>query len=74
MTDKVARLDIWGGHHSMDHIARSHHSADEQQLWTLMQNEMSNGFLVNIRLLGPGEGWGPNEDFDTRKKLVVGHG
>jgi hypothetical protein len=60
------RLDVWGGENSREHLARSHHGLDEEKLWQAVRNELNGGFLVNLRMLGKGEGWGPNIDFDGR--------
>jgi len=66
------RLDIWGGDNSMDHVARSHHAIDDPS-WLIRQgDELRAGFLVNVRALAAGEGWGLCEDFDERKRLVMG--
>lgn len=68
----VIRIDIWGGENSNDHVARYHLNIDE--MWKARAyQELLDGFLVNLRILGSDEGWGPNEDFDERETLVVGH-
>jgi hypothetical protein len=69
--DRTLRLDVWGGYHSMDHLARSHHAAEDDALWQRIRNELSGGYLVNLRLLGPGEGWGADLDFDERVSFVA---
>jgi hypothetical protein len=63
---RVLRYDVWGGHHSEDHIARSHYALADQTVWLRSENDLIAGYLVNIRLLGPGDGWGSSEEFDLR--------
>lgn len=67
------RIDVWGGEGSCDHIARYHLSLAGPMWEAKARQELESGFLVNLRVLGSGEGWGPNEDFDERETLVVGH-
>lgn len=55
-------LDIWGGHHSMDHIARYMLPVDEAL--QMAKLELSAGYLVNLR---KEVAWGPEHNFDNRK-------
>ncbi|RBO90492.1 hypothetical protein DFR47_11353 [Pseudochrobactrum asaccharolyticum] len=54
-------VDIWGGHHSMDHVARFVVPIDEAL--SLAQHELEQGFLVNLRC---DERVGSSENFDLR--------
>lgn len=67
------RVDVWGGENSNDHVARYHLTFDGTMWQSKARQELESGFLVNLRVLGPGEGWGPNEDFDERETLAVGN-
>ncbi|MGA8172306.1 MAG: hypothetical protein WB816_15950 [Methylocystis sp.] len=67
----IIRVDIWGGKNSCVHLAR-YHLADQPEAGALVMREARDGFLVNVRVLGPGEGWGPAENFDKRGPLVMG--
>jgi hypothetical protein len=70
MVEQVLRLDVWGGERSMEHVSRSHHAEMDASVWQRVRNEVAAGYLVNLRGLGPGEGWGPNLDFDERTGSV----
>lgn len=70
---QTVRFDVWGGESSMDHVARAHYTIDDQAWRDRASTEMAGGFLVNLRVLGAGEGWGPNEDFDERTGSTAGH-
>jgi hypothetical protein len=72
MTTTVIRLDVWGGEASMDHLARTHFTTIEAAQ-DVLAREVKSGFLVNIRALGPGEGWGSSDEFDVRAPLTTGH-
>jgi len=62
------RVDVWGGEHSQDHVARYHLEPSPDAIdWGRVEADLRGGFLVNIRMLGPGEGWGPDHDFDERQ-------
>ncbi len=65
------RVDIWGGEASCEHIARFHLSMEEAM--TLSSRELRDGYLINLRALADGEGWGPSEDYDSRSTLISGH-
>lgn len=70
--ETTLRLDVWGGACSCDHLARLHFSLGDPAWGARQMSELTAGFLVNVRVLGPGEGWGGCEDFDVRGSLVVG--
>lgn len=64
---KRLRVDIWGGDHSLDHVARWHAPLSPSDGWSArVAAELADGFLVNLRHLGPHEDWAPDEDFDSR--------
>lgn len=54
-------VDIWGGHNSMDHVARFHRSLEAAL--AIARREIAAGFLVNMRAEAA---WGPDGDFDHR--------
>lgn len=54
-------IDIWGGHHSQDHVAR--YIRDFDAAWEITREELRRGFLVNLRTDAT---FGPDNDFDTR--------
>lgn len=54
-------VDVWGGHHNMDHLARYIVSVDEAM--ALARAELAAGFLVNMRL---DHQWGCYTNFDKR--------
>jgi hypothetical protein len=61
------RIDVWGGECSMDHMARTDVAVtDLSDHLDFIQAELDQGFLVNLRALGPDEGWGPDTNFDAR--------
>jgi hypothetical protein len=58
-------LDIWGGHHSQDHLARYIRETDDAI--EISRQELRNGFLVNMR----GDlAWGEFVEFDVRRITV----
>ncbi len=64
--EKRIRLDVWGGPGSMDHLAREHFEVAGPDWAARTEVELRAGYLVNLRLVGPGEGWGPDQSFDER--------
>lgn len=54
-------VDIWGGFHSMDHVARFFRRSEEAL--QIARLELTKGFLVNLRLDTDIE---PQKDWDTR--------
>lgn len=75
METTVLRLDVWGGECSGDHLARGHYALDDPAWVARQRLELRDGYLVNVRALGAGEGWGPTEDFDLRHvSRSIGHG
>ena len=56
-------VDIWGGHHSQDHLARFYRPM--KQALAIAYKELEAGFLVNMRQEAA---WGPENDFDNRSK------
>ncbi len=54
-------VDIWGGHHSQEHLARFMREPDDAL--EIARQELRNGFLVNLR---QEIGWGDVADFDNR--------
>lgn len=64
--DKMIRVDIWGGAGSRVHVARQHYAPDDPNFELLVRVELKNGFLVNLREVAKGEGWGPDHTFDDR--------
>lgn len=71
---KVLRFDVWGGECSCDHLARYHYAIDDHAWINRQRQELDAGYLVNVRTLGQGEGWGGSEDFDARTPLAIGRG
>lgn len=55
-------VDIWGGEHSQDHLARFLRPLEEAM--QIARNEVMKGYLVNLR---DGPAWGPDDEFDTRQ-------
>lgn len=55
-------IDIWGGPHSMSHVAR-HMAAGEDEAMRIGVAELRGGFLVNLR---KDAAFGPEQAFDTR--------
>jgi hypothetical protein len=55
-------VDIWGGEHSQDHLARFLRPLDEAL--QIARNEVMKGYLVNLR---EDVAWGKEAEFDTRK-------
>ena len=68
----VLRFDVWGGDCSCNHVARYHFDLDDPLWLERQRQELRAGFLVNLRMLGSGEGWGSNEDFDARSPMTAG--
>lgn len=56
-------VDVWGGVNSQDHVARKVRQIDDAL--DLARRELAAGFLVNLRVGGPGVGFEP--DFDLRR-------
>ena len=58
-------LDVWGGYHSQDHLARYIRETDDAL--ELSRQELRNGFLVNMR----GDiAWGEFDEFDVRNNMI----
>lgn len=55
-------VDVWGGEHHLDFIARFLRPLDEA-LFALVQSEVERGYLVNLRAE---VSWGPEQEFDLR--------
>lgn len=55
-------LDVWGGHHSMDHVARFVLPLSDALL--IATEELAQGYLVNLRQEAA---WGSEQNFDIRK-------
>jgi hypothetical protein len=53
MNRPVIRLDVWGGEHSMDHLARMHFATICAAV-DAVRREVEDGFLLNVRALGHG--------------------
>lgn len=64
----LVRYDVWGGESHMDHVARRHFDEDATTWAAEAHVDMAKGFLVNLRFLEDGEGWGPDQDFDLRPR------
>lgn len=73
LTGEMIRVDVWGGEGSSDHLARYHLALGDVGWEAITRDELRRGFLVNLRVLGVGEGWGQSEDFDERQPMVAGH-
>lgn len=54
-------IDIWGGYHSQDHVARF--VRNMKDALTITKIELENGFLVNLRLE---KNWQDFKEFDER--------
>ncbi|RJF81105.1 hypothetical protein D3877_12850 [Azospirillum cavernae] len=65
-------FDVWGGPDSMDHLARRFFDFGDASWPAVAASEVSAGFLVNVRMIGPGEGWGDRQDFDHRGASPAG--
>lgn len=62
MTTKLKTIvDVWGGDHSMDHVARFVVRINDSLI--LAKHELEQGFLVNLRC---DERLGSSENFDLR--------
>lgn len=59
----VIVLDVWGGHHSMDHMARFLRPMEESLRLAVV--ELSKGYLVNLRAE---IAWGRYHEFDNRAR------
>ncbi len=70
---EMVRIDTWGGENSNEHIARQHVRFGTHLIHAICDLGLSQGYLVNLRVLKEGEGWGPNEDFDLRAHAAKGH-
>lgn len=55
-------VDIWGGYHSQEHVAR--YILDWEEALELMSFELSLGYLINIR---NEVNWQSYKSFDERK-------
>ena len=62
-------LDVWGGHRSMDHVARYLPTGDE--CWAIARSELEAGYLVNLRQEIV---WGSLTPFDDRVGMKPGEG
>ena len=62
MSNAKIVMDVWGGHHSQDHVARFIRSIDDA--FELSRSELRGGFLVNLR---SEVAWGDFEEFDLRR-------
>ena len=54
-------IDIWGGHHSLDHLARYIRLIDDAL--EISKLELLKGYLVNLRTE---IAWGSYKEFDIR--------
>lgn len=62
-------LDVWGGDHSMDHVARFLPTIE--CAWEIAERELQAGYLINLR---QELAWGGLTPFDEREDIQPGEG
>lgn len=67
--DMQTVIDVWGGWHDMDHLARFIRPWNAEAV-SLVSKELANGFLVNVRRE---ISWGEDKDFDARAEGAKGN-
>lgn len=69
MSETRIVLDVWGGEHHLDHVARFLPRPGDWQ--GIAERELLSGYLVNMRSTIE---WGPLTPFDDRTALAPADG